>query len=325
MSPPPQPSEFSLVSLESWPGRAHLGLAMTVLPPIPEHLAKQTGFLTEQEKRQLWEAAVVMADSRGVLVRLTGVFGRQVEGLRAALNQVGEKMVGAAWSDLMQRMQDAVEDVLWSSYSCATFGLEAAPQFIRPSQPRKNKLHRLVTTVSGAASGFIGLPGTVIDIPFTTTTILRSIAEVARDFGEDLSSENTRRACLEVIAFGVPGESEDEATTGYWSARLGISHLTINLLVRSAAGQFGFILSDKLLAQFVPLLGAVTGGLLNYSFVDYYQGMAKVHFCLRALEKRTGDAEAVKCSFEAMVQAARDRRRVARRHRRTAPVLLAAG
>ncbi|MDE1896472.1 MAG: EcsC family protein [Rhodospirillales bacterium] len=286
-------------------------------------MAGQALFLTEQEKRQLWEAAVLMADSRGALVRLTVIFGQQVEALKALVSQVGGKLGGETWRDLTQRAQEAVEDVLWNSYRYATFGLEAVPHFIRPRQPRKNVMHRLLTTVSGTASGFAGLPGAVIDIPFTTTTILRSIAEIARDFGEDLSSEDTRRACLEVLAFGVPGESEEEAETGYWAARLGASHLTINLLIRSAAGQFGLILSDKLVAQMVPMLGAVTGGLLNYSFTDYYQSMAKVHFCLRALEKRTGDAGAVKRSFEAMVQAARERRRIGRRRRRQrVPVLL---
>lgn len=265
-----------------------------------------------------------MADSRRVLVRLTALFGRQIEGIRAAMFQAGEKIGGQLWADLVQKAQDAVEDVLWNSYGYATFGLGAAPYLVRPKQPRKNLIHRLATTASGVASGFVGLPGAIVDIPFTTTTILRSIAEVARDSGEDLSSEDTRRACLEVLAFGGPGESGDEMETGYWAARLGVSHLTINLLIRSAAGQFGLILSEKLLAQMVPVAGAVTGGLLNYSFTDYYQSMAKVHFCLRALERRTGDAAAVKLAFETMLRAARERRRIGRHRRQIAPVMLRA-
>ena len=302
----------------------HLGLAMTVLPPFPEHLAERTGFLTDHERRQLWEAAVLMADSRGLLVRLTAMFGRQVESLQNAMVQAGERLGGQAWSGLVQKAQDVVEDVLWNSYSYATFGLEAAPHFIRPKRARKNLMHRLATTASGAASGFVGLPGVFVDIPFTTATILRSIAEVARDSGEDLSSEETRRACLEVLAFGSPNEGGEQTETGYWAARLGVSHLTINLLIRSAAGQFGLVLSEKLMAQMVPVAGALTGGLLNYSFTDYYQSMAKVHFCLRALERRTGDAQAVQLAFEVMVQAARERRRIGRRKRAGAPILLPA-
>lgn len=297
---------------------------MTVLPPFPEHLAEQTRFLTDHERRELWEAAVLMADSRGLLVRLTALFGRQVESIQSAVVQTGERLGGQAWAGLIQKAQDVVEDVLWNSYRYATFGLEAAPRFVRPQHPRKNLMHRLATTASGAASGFVGLPGAFVDIPFTTAAILRSIAEVARDFGEDLSSEDTRRACLEVLAFGSPGGSGEETEIGYWAARLGVSHLTINLLIRSAAGQFGLVLSEKFLAQAVPVAGALTGGLLNYSFTDYYQSMAKVHFCLRALELRIGDEEAVNRSFKAMVQAARDRRRIGRRRRVVISTLLPA-
>ena len=264
-----------------------------------------------------------MVDSRGLLVRLTAMFGRQMESLQNAVVQAGDRIGGPVWVGLVQKARDTVEDVLWNSYSYATFGLEAAPHFIRPKRPRKNLVHRLATTASGAASGFAGLPGMFVDIPFTTATILRSIAEVARDSGEDLSSEETRRACLEVLAFGSPNENGEQTETGYWVTRLGVSHLTINLLIRSAAGQFGLVLTEKLMAQMVPVAGAVTGGLLNYTFTDYYQSMAKVHFCLRALEKRTGDPAAVKLSFEAMVQAARARRRIGRRHR-VATVLLPA-
>ena len=61
------------------------------------------------------------------------------------------------------------------------------------------------------------------------------------------------------------------------------------------------------------MAGAFTGALLNYAFTEYYQNMARVHFCLRALERRTGEPLALQECFEKMVQAARDRRRVSRR------------
>lgn len=298
---------------------------MTVLPPLPDSLAEEAGFLTSHETRQLWEAAVLMADSRGLLVRLTAMFGRQIEGVQTAVLHAGEKFGGKSWTNAVQKAQDAVEDILWNSYSYATFGLDAAPGFLRPKQPRKNLMHRLAATASGAVSGFAGLPGAVVDIPFTTATILRSIAEVARDSGEDLSSEETRRACLEVLAFGVPGDNGEQTESGYWAARLGASHLTINLLIHSAANRFGLILAEKTMAQIVPVAGAVTGGLLNYSFTDYYQSMAKVHFCLRALERRTGEPEAVKRYFQVMLRAARERRRLGRGKRQKPPVLLPAG
>lgn len=294
---------------------------MIILPPLPKELAVHAAFLTDREQEQIWEAAMLMAESRGFMVRLADMFGRQVETARAVIAGAGARVAGSSWAQLEQKLQDVVEDVLWRSYSYATFGLESAPAFMRPARPRKNRLHRAMTAASGMISGFVGLPGALVDIPFTTATILRSIAEVARDSGEDLSQEETRRACLEVLAFGALDKGAEEAESGYWAARLGTSHLAINLLIRSAAGQFGVVLSEKIMAQAVPVAGAVAGGLLNYSFTDYYQGLAKVHFCLRALERRTGNPEAVQQCFTAMLHAAYERRKIRRNRRAMPPVL----
>lgn len=289
---------------------------MKSIPPFPENLAESASFLTEYEQGQLWQAAVLMADSRGLLMRLTSMFGRRVEALRARMLQAGVRFGGAGWEDLTNRAQAAVEDVLWNSYEFATFGLEATPRFMRSDKGRGNRLHRLAVTTSGMASGFVGLPGVLVDIPFTTATILRSIAEVARDFGEELSDEDTRRACLEVLAFGGPGEADDDAETGYWAARLGLNHMAVSLLIKSAAGRFGIILSEKFLTQAVPVVGAISGGALNYAFTDHYQKMARVHFCLRALERRSLEPAMVRDLFGQMVEAARARRKIMRRDAR---------
>lgn len=285
---------------------------MKTIPPLPDTLAQQASFLTPQERQRLWQAAIIMADARGPLLRLTSLFGRRVDELRKTLAQTGGRLGGESWDGLTSRAQALVEDTLWTSYRYATFGLEATqPPSLTP--PINNRFHRLVTTASGLASGFIGLPGVLFDIPFTTTTILRSIAEVARDCGEDLRDEETRRACLSVLAFGGPGSEDDEAEIGYWVTRLGVNHLTINLLIRNTAAQFGIVLSEKFLAQAVPLTGALAGGALNCAFTTYYQDMARVQFCLRALARRCGDPEALQRSFVAMLEQARTRHHIPRR------------
>lgn len=296
---------------------------MTILSSLPDSVAKQAALLTPDEQQRLWEAALLMSDSRGFLVKLADSLGRRVDSVRNTVSSLGERVVGRSWTGLEQKIQDGVEEALWRSYGLATFGLESTPEFLRAKKPRANRLHKALTTTSGMVSGFVGLPGAVVDIPLTTATILRSIAEIARDSGEDLQSEETRRACLEILAFGGPGQDNESTEIGYWTARLGASHLTMNLLIRSAAGQFGLFLSEKMLVQALPLAGAVAGAMLNYSFTDYYQSMAKAHFCVRALERRTGDPEGVKRSFNLMLQAARDRRRLGRRRQPPAPALLA--
>jgi hypothetical protein len=290
-------------------------LGMKNFAPVPEGFEETSPFLTDYERSRLWQAAVVMADSRGFLLRMTALFGRRIEGLRARISKAGDKFGGEAWGAVTQRAQDAVEDVLWNSFGFASAGLMAVPILLRPKPGRGNFFLRLAAAGSGVASGFVGLPGVLVDIPFTTMTILRSIAEVARDCGEDLAAEETRRACLEVLAFGGPSEADDGTEVGYWATRVGMSHLTVNMLIKSAAGRFGIVLSEKFLAQAVPVAGAVAGGALNYSFTDYYQKMALVHFTLRALERRTGEPALVRGVFAEMVAAARDRRRVLRKGR----------
>jgi hypothetical protein len=291
--------------------------------PLPDELAETAAFLTDYEQAMMWNAAVLVADSRGLLMRATAMFGRRVEGLRRRLMQAGSRFGGARFDDLSARATQAVEDVLWSSYEFASFGLDALPRFARPKAARGNRLHKFATTVSGVASGFVGLPGAFLDIPFSTTMILRSIAEVARDFDEDLSSEDTKRACLEVLAFGGFGEAEDATETGYWATRVGMNHAAVSVLIKSAAARFGVVLSEKFLSQAVPVAGAISGGALNYAFTDHYQKMARVHFTLRALERRTGEPGMVKAAFEAMVDAARARRRLGRRDARVSGFLTA--
>jgi hypothetical protein len=272
-----------------------------------------SSFMTDHERDMMWQAAIVMADSRGLLMRVTAMFGQRIEAIRARLSRAGDRFGGESYTALTKRVQNGVEDVLWNSYEFASAGLEVVPRVVRPKRARGNVSHKVAAAASGVASGFVGLPGVLFDIPFTTTTILRSIAEVARDSGEDLKTEDTKRACLEVLAFGGPSAVDDATETGYWATRVGMNHLTVNVLIKSAAARFGVVLSEKLLAQAVPVAGAISGGLLNWAFTDYYQKMARVHFTLRALDKRTGQPAKVRAAFTEMVEAARDRRRIVRR------------
>ncbi len=311
----------ALVWHRAWPQIS----AMAQHPHLPEDLRARAGFLTITEQDELWRAAVLMADSRGLLMRMSALFGRRVEDLRSHIFKTGTRVGGASWADLNNRVQEAVEDILWNAYEVATFGLEETPQILRPKAPRGNTLHRLATTASGGASGFVGLPGILLDIPFTTTMILRTIAEVARDHGESLTSEDTKRACLDVLVLGGLSEADEDSETGYWTARLGMNHLALSVLIKSAAARFGLVLSEKLLAQAVPVVGAVSGAALNYGFTSHYQKMAQVQFCVRAVERRAVAPARVRQCFDEMVSAARARRKLGRRQPTVAERVLIRG
>ena len=249
--------------------------------------------LSDAERARLWQVACVLADQRGAVPRLGAWLGGQADRV------IG--LLGQGWRG---RVQALVEDALWRAQRLATLGMDPAEAEARP----RTWLARAATTASGAATGLVGLPGVAVDIPFTTLTILRSIAEIARAEGEDIASDEGRRACLEVLALGGPGAADDDVEMGYWTARLGLAGLNLSAVVPQAARVLGTALSEKLLAQAVPIAGAAAGAGLNFLFVRYYQQMARVHFTVRAVERAHGGDPQIGRCFKALLEQARRRR-----------------
>jgi hypothetical protein len=52
--------------------------------------------------------------------------------------------------------------------------------------------------------------------------------------------------------------------------------------------RFGVPVSEKIVAQSLPVVGAAGGALLNTLFIDHFQDMARGHFIVRRLERRYG-------------------------------------
>jgi hypothetical protein len=73
------------------------------------------------------------------------------------------------------------------------------------------------------------------------------------------------------------------------------------LLAKVVPG-FAGALSQKLAAQAIPVLGAVTGAALNTTFLTYYRELAHIRFALLRLSLIHG-AEPVRKAFEREVEA----------------------
>ena len=67
-------------------------------------------------------------------------------------------------------------------------------------------------------------------------------------------------------------------------------------LIAQIASRFGVVVTQKLAAQAVPLVGALGGAAVNYAFVDHFQEMARAHFVVRRLERRYGK-DAVRAAY----------------------------
>ena len=168
--------------------------------------------------------------------------------------------------------------------------------------------HKAAATLSGVVGGLGGLATTLVDLPVTTTLILRSIQQIAAGYGEDIATPEVRNQCLVVFALGGPLPDDDDQTTGLWATRLALTGQAVAARIRAAAPRFGIVIGEKLLAQAVPILGALAGGVINSVYTQYYQTMAHVHFRLRRIE-RAHDPDQVRSCFEQIVRALKSPRR----------------
>lgn len=225
--------------------------------------------------------------------KLTSAIGAPIE--------KGFKMLPDRWSETLNK---AVETSLDKALRIAVRSFRNDGK----KHTSKERMHRLAVMASGAGGGAFGLGGLVIELPLSTTIMLRSIADIARDEGENLSDSGTQIACLEVFALGGPTESDDAAETGYFAVRSalassvseaarylaqkGVVDKGAPVLVRflSAVGsRFGIIVSEKAAAMAVPAIGAVGGAAVNAMFIRHFQDMARGHFIVRRLERVYGE------------------------------------
>jgi hypothetical protein len=175
------------------------------------------------------------------------------------------------------------------------------------SSPRR---HRFAVAVTGAAGGAFGLAGLIFELPMSTVLMLRSVADIARSEGEDLTEIESRLACLEVFAFGGRTREDDAAETGYFAIRAALARSiseaaryiaergvlergspALVRLLAAIGSRFGVAVSEKAAAMAVPVVGAAGGAIINSVFMSHFQEIARGHFIVRRLEKTYGREE----------------------------------
>jgi EcsC protein family len=269
---------------------------------LPRQAGNACAGLSAADRRQLADAAQTMLDARTIVMKIADSVGHAV----AQTGGIASDFVRRTFRiDLRAKSVEIVEQLLWTMQAGAMVGLES-----RPAGEDWGWFHKAIGVASGASSGFFGTPGLLWDLPITTTMIMRSVAEIARTYpGESLATADTRRACIEVFSFGSPESGDEDADAGYWAARMGLDHATIGLVIRQVATRFGIVLSEKTLAQAVPIAGMLAGAGLNYAYIGYYQQMARVHFAIRDVERRAADPAAIRPCFTQTLRQIRENRR----------------
>ncbi|WP_244473731.1 MULTISPECIES: EcsC family protein [unclassified Methylobacterium] len=175
--------------------------------------------------------------------------------------------------------------------------------------PSSDFAHKAMAAMSGAVGGAFGLATLAVELPLSTTLMLRSIAGIAREEGEDLAEPENALACVQVFALGTRGAETPLSESGYFAVRAALAKTMAEAaryagnralldeaapaLIRFSAqiaARFGIVVSQKAAAQAVPILGAVGGAAVNAAFMDHFQAMARAHFTVRRLERTYGAA-----------------------------------
>jgi hypothetical protein len=60
--------------------------------------------------------------------------------------------------------------------------------------------------------------------------------------------------------------------------------------VTQVAARFGLVVTQKVAAQALPVVGALGGAAVNYAFIEHFQDVARGHFTVRRLERIYGTA-----------------------------------
>lgn len=232
-------------------------------------------------------AAVAALERQSFVARLAGLAGGKMG------------VVGLALSPKLQEAASlAAQKALTAALSVALTSLEDA----RPGN--STRFHLRLAALTGGVGGAVGLAALPIELPLSTTIMLRSIADIARHEGENLREPATALACLEVFALSAHAAEGNLLEGGYLAVRSilaksvsdaarfvtvrGVAQESAPAMVRlvaQIAGRFGVVVSQKAAAQAAPLIGALSGAAINVAFTDHFQTLARGHFTMRRLER----------------------------------------
>jgi hypothetical protein len=254
---------------------------MSTIEVMPARLTREE---TEDLKR-----AIACLEGGSFAQRMTDVVGKPLGALVRNAPEPARKLVARA-----------TEAALITAFRVALATVD------RKSAASPAARGHTIAAAAGAVGGAFGLATLAVELPLSTAILMRSIAEIAREEGEDMSAPGAALACVEVFALG--GRDEETAfESGYFAIRAALAKavsesahfvaaqgvtaqsapVVIRLMTQIAA-RFGVVVGEKAAAQAAPVIGAIGGAAVNAAFARHFQTLARGHFIVRRLERRHG-------------------------------------
>ncbi|MBS0208618.1 MAG: EcsC family protein [Planctomycetes bacterium] len=268
--------------------------------------------LLPTEQQFLAEAARYL-EQPSLLIRLANAIGKPLEVVAKGMEAIAPNVIDSA-------VRTALTSALRLAIS--TLPREAAnpPGTLVAEKPvgeigADSKFwSNLSVAATGTAGGLFGWLGLAAELPMTTTIMLRSIAAVAKDAGENLGQPEVQLQCLSVFSLGGPSDVDDALEASYLTARFGVyeavaqsarlvgqmsavefsqmlqrgSSPALVALIAAIARRFDVAVTQKVVAQAIPLVGAGAGAMINVAFMDHFNRVARYHFGIRSLERLYG-------------------------------------
>jgi hypothetical protein len=263
-------------------------------------------------------------ENPSLLMQLANTVGKPLEAvLKAADKVVPGRLDDAVGAALRTALQTAVRTL-----PAGSTGTAATPSAdVENIGSLPGFLHKMSVALTGSVGGLFGVAGLALELPITTTLMLRSIASIAQEFGERIDDAEVELQCLSVFSYGGPGKGDDALESSYLSARFAIQEMVTHAaravaglsaaefaamiqrgtapalvsLIAKVAARFNVVVTQKMLVQSLPVLGAATGATLNVAFMDHFNRVARYHFGIRSLERKYG-LEVAQAAYRDAVQ-----------------------
>lgn len=248
-------------------------------------------YLNPDEQKALKECSAWIGQSSGFLGKAMSILGKPADLAYSMIPDAIRDSVSEAILQALLKVRDHSKDTIRSHEVYDKLSQSAGRDVRGPSQALKLDIrvvdkaaraiisgHRNLAIVQGGATGFVGLPGLVADVPTLYFLVFRCVEEISLCYGYPPDSDDELNHVFKVVDVGHYLENDQK--------RLAMAELeSMQDLIRQAAPvkdlertlvakslqalsrQLGISLFSRKAAQAIAVIGAAVGATVNAALV----------------------------------------------------------
>lgn len=240
----------------------------------------------------------------GTIEKVSGFVGKPME---VVLQPFVEK-VGPLLEDALKHTNRYIAEAIQSNQEeiidITKFTPDEFVNWHQKADEYSGKLHKAgiaALSTSGAVGGFLGFGTILAEVPISFGTILAFANKIAATYNIDITQEESQVEILKAITVGSSDDNgmKQESVSGLSVSNVIIRKASWTSFARGSAYTAGSLahittkflkllglgISRRKAAQFIPGLGAVTGGVINGAWADESLGAVR-EYCRYSVTKR---------------------------------------